>query len=197
MPSHTAPERCETLRREVAAGACSSPVVRSSRRQWAAGVRIMCHRGHGLAVRVRRNVISTERKDHIATVITDSGQRVTVLGTTAGFRNPSAPPIDATRWAGFTSFIRLMANRPTGTTSVPRLSNLRVRGFGRCRLRTISCPTGFPSTNKPDLWDICSSSVRLRQALCFSSWQVARSSSDSPLEPADSAVRIARTGREV
>jgi hypothetical protein len=142
-------------------------------------------------------VISTERKDHIATVITDSGQRVTVLGTTAGFRNPSAPPIDATRWAGFTSFIRLMANRPTGTTSVPRLSNLRVRGFGRCRLRTISCPTGFPSTNKPDLWDICSSSVRLRQALCFSSWQVARSSSDSPLEPADSAVRIARTGREV
>jgi hypothetical protein len=85
MPSHTAPERCETLRPEVAAGACSSPVVRSSRRQWAAGVRIMCHRGHGLAVRVRRNVISTERKDHIATVITDSGQRVTVLGTEGGF----------------------------------------------------------------------------------------------------------------
>jgi hypothetical protein len=73
------------LRPEVAAGACSSPVVRSSRRQWAAGVRIMCHRGHGLAVRVRRNVISTERKDHIATVITDSGQRVTVLGTEGGF----------------------------------------------------------------------------------------------------------------
>jgi hypothetical protein len=30
-------------------------------------------------------VISTERKDHIATVITDSGQRVTVLGTEGGF----------------------------------------------------------------------------------------------------------------
>ena len=30
-------------------------------------------------------VISTERKDHIGTVITDSGQRVTVLGTEGGF----------------------------------------------------------------------------------------------------------------
>ena len=30
-------------------------------------------------------VISTERKDHVATVITDSGQRVTVLGTEGGF----------------------------------------------------------------------------------------------------------------
>jgi hypothetical protein len=30
-------------------------------------------------------VISTEKKDHIATLITDHGQRVTVLGTEGGF----------------------------------------------------------------------------------------------------------------
>jgi hypothetical protein len=185
------------LRREVAAGPCSSPVVRSSLRQCASGVRLMCHRGHGLAVRVRRNSHQHRDKDHVATVITDSGQRVTVLGTEGGF--PESFRSTDRRYAlgGRCEFHPLDGESPYRDNICTATQQLGVRGFGRCRLGTISCPTGFPSTSKPDLWDICSSSVRFRQASCFSSWQVARSSSDSPLEPADSAVRIARTGREV
>jgi hypothetical protein len=181
------------LRREVAIGARGSAVVRSSYRQCASGVRLMCHRGHGLAVRVRRN--SHQHREKSSRCNRDHRWRPARDCAWHRRRVSGILPLHrSTLRVGrcVTSFIRLMANRRTGTTSVPRLRNLRVRGFGRCRLRTISCPTGFPSTNKPGLWDTCSSSVRLRQASCFSSWQVARSSSDSPLEPADSAVRTTR-----
>jgi hypothetical protein len=116
-------------------------------------------------------VISTQKKDHIATLITDNGQRVTVLGTER--RVSEVLPLHDRRYAlgGGTSSIRLTANRHTGTTSVPRLTNSLVRSLGRCRPRTIPCPTGFPSTNSLDLWDTCCSSDRLRQAsYCLLSW---------------------------
>lgn len=68
------------------------------------------------------------------------------------------------------------------------------------RLRPLPPPNDLlldwlPIDEQTGFVDTCSSSVRLRQASCFSSWQVARSSGSSPLEPADSAVRTARTDR--
>jgi hypothetical protein len=69
------------LRDEVATGACGSPV-------FAAAVASVPPAYASCAIEADvspyafvRTVISTERTDHVATVITDNGQRVTVISS--------------------------------------------------------------------------------------------------------------------
>jgi hypothetical protein len=76
---------CETLAREVPTDARRRIDDGNRPRRCTPGVRFLWHRRQGSPYAFVGTVISTETKDHVATVITDNGQRVTVLGTEGGF----------------------------------------------------------------------------------------------------------------
>lgn len=114
-------------------------------------------------------VINTEKEDRVATVITDSGRQVKVLGTqdTSWFATSFSSVDRRYALAGRYEFHPSMRNRRTGTTDAPQLTNSLVRGCDRWSQRRSSCPAGCPSTNKQALWDTWCSSAQWRQPWRF------------------------------
>ena len=160
-------------------------------------------------------VISTEKKDRVATVITDNGRQVTVLGTEgggwfSGFSSADRRYALGGRYDSPSNQCRIAVPGQQIATATHQLAGPGLRPLEPvqgvpARLATCRRTSRFggylvffgPVAAEIAL-DTCCSSVRLRQASCFSSSWVAkcRSSGGPPLEPANSAVRTAPIGQE-